>query len=392
FLQYFFEEDDVVFLKSLGMNCVRLPFNYRHFEDDARPGVYKESGFKHLDRVVDLCARHGVYTILDLHATVGGQNPGWHSDNAHHRPILFDYVEFQDRTVNLWRHLASHYKGNPWVAGYNPINEPAVEDASKLLSLYDRLEKAIREIDPDHILFWDGNTFASDFSAFTSVYPNSVYACHDYSKLGFPQDTQYEGTDQQKQALVQSYERKVTFQKKRQVPIWNGEFGPVYDADESVNEKRYALVAQQIAIYSHEGISWSIWTYKDVNYQGLIYLNPDSPYMKLVSPFIERKQRVAADRWGSDERPLQYLFKPLEEWFAQEVTPKYQKKYPSTWTINDWIKCQVRNTLLSEYLIPDYADLFQNASMEELEALAASFKFSQCKRRDRLNEILANAR
>lgn len=47
--------------------------NYRHFEDDANPRVIKESGFKHLDRVIDACARNGVYTIIDLHAAPGGE-------------------------------------------------------------------------------------------------------------------------------------------------------------------------------------------------------------------------------------------------------------------------------------------------------------------------------
>lgn len=54
FLEYFFMEEDAKFFASLGLNCLRLPFNYRHFEDDMNPRVLKESGFKHLDRVVDL--------------------------------------------------------------------------------------------------------------------------------------------------------------------------------------------------------------------------------------------------------------------------------------------------------------------------------------------------
>lgn len=53
-LEYFFTEADAKFFASLGLNCLRLPFNYRHFEDDMNPRVLKESGFKHLDRVVDL--------------------------------------------------------------------------------------------------------------------------------------------------------------------------------------------------------------------------------------------------------------------------------------------------------------------------------------------------
>ena len=34
FLEYFFQEEDAKFFKSLGLNCIRLPFNYRHFEVD----------------------------------------------------------------------------------------------------------------------------------------------------------------------------------------------------------------------------------------------------------------------------------------------------------------------------------------------------------------------
>ena len=54
FLEYFFMEEDAKFFASLGLNCIRIPFNYRHFEDDMNPRVLKKSGFKHLDRVIEL--------------------------------------------------------------------------------------------------------------------------------------------------------------------------------------------------------------------------------------------------------------------------------------------------------------------------------------------------
>jgi aryl-phospho-beta-D-glucosidase BglC (GH1 family) len=46
------------------------------------PRVLKPEGFKHLDRVIDLCAKHGIYTIIDMHTAPSGQNPGWHSDSG----------------------------------------------------------------------------------------------------------------------------------------------------------------------------------------------------------------------------------------------------------------------------------------------------------------------
>src|SRR4051794_7337544 len=48
FLDHFLSEEDIKFLKRLGMTVVRLPLNYRHFEDDEKPFVYKQAGFQRL--------------------------------------------------------------------------------------------------------------------------------------------------------------------------------------------------------------------------------------------------------------------------------------------------------------------------------------------------------
>lgn len=67
-LEYHFTEKDAEFFASLKLNCIRLPFNYRHFEDDMNPRVLKESGFKHLDRVIDLVSGRPVDTLLPIYA------------------------------------------------------------------------------------------------------------------------------------------------------------------------------------------------------------------------------------------------------------------------------------------------------------------------------------
>jgi len=54
FLEYFFTDADAAFLASKGINCLRIPFNYRHFEDDMNPRVLKEGCWKFLDRYVDI--------------------------------------------------------------------------------------------------------------------------------------------------------------------------------------------------------------------------------------------------------------------------------------------------------------------------------------------------
>jgi hypothetical protein len=48
----------------------------------------------------------------------------------------------------------------------------------------------------------------------------------------------------------------------------------------------------------------------------------------------------------------------------------------------------LRNILLSEELTPEYASYFQGLSLEELDELAASFKFENCVQREGLNKVL----
>lgn len=65
-LEYFFTAGDAKYFASLGLNCIRIPFNYRHLEDDMNPRVLKVEGFKHLDQVVDLVSETKSSQIDDV--------------------------------------------------------------------------------------------------------------------------------------------------------------------------------------------------------------------------------------------------------------------------------------------------------------------------------------
>ncbi|KAF5378065.1 hypothetical protein D9615_007643 [Tricholomella constricta] len=257
FLENFFAEEDARFFKSLGLNCIRIAVNYHHFEDDENPRIIKADTFKHLDRAIAACAAHSVYTIIDLHSAPGGQSGGWHADGGTHLPAFWRHKDFQDRVVWLWTQLATRYKDNPWVAGYNVLNEPAdpTPCAQGLVRLYDRVVKAIREEvgNVRHILFLDGNTFATDFSGFPedvkdgARWPNAAFAIHDYAVEGFPGERgeKYKGTPEEVAVIRQKYERKRSWMDERGLCVWNGEWGPVYarreyegDETDKINARR----------------------------------------------------------------------------------------------------------------------------------------------------------
>ncbi|KAK0704874.1 glycoside hydrolase superfamily [Lasiosphaeris hirsuta] len=394
FLEYFFTSSDAKFLASLGLNCIRIPINHRHFIDNLNPSVIRPGAFKLIDRIVEACAAEGLYTIIDMHTFPGGQNQGWHSDSGIHKALFWDFKDLQDRMVNLWAEIAKHYQGNTWVAGYNPMNEPADPDHVNLQVFYRRVEKAIREVDPDHILFLDGNTYAMDFSAFKEVLPNCVYAVHDYATMGFPMGEPYTGTPEQNDHLQKSYERKVEFMKSHGVPIWNGEFGPVYasasDEDhDKINAQRYNLLGHQLTIYKKDQISWSIWLYKDIGFQGMVHAAPTSPYIALLAPFLAKKKRLGLDKWGRDDRQVAHVYAPVIEHFRAEIPPAFvDRRYPQLWKIEGHIHRVLRETLFSEILCWEYASYFADKTFDELDALAASFRLENCVRRDGLNEIL----
>ncbi|EON95654.1 putative endoglucanase family 5 glycoside hydrolase protein [Phaeoacremonium minimum UCRPA7] len=399
-IHHFFTEADAAFFASVGFNCLRVPFNYRHFMDDDNPDVIKQSGFDVLDRIVSLCAKHNIYVVLDLHAVPGGQNQDWHSDSGISRALFWEFRDFQTRMIQLWVAIAKHYAGNPVIAGYNPLNEPADPEHTRLIEWYVRAEKAIREVDPEHILFIDGNTYAMDFSHFPvdKPLPNAVYSCHDYSMMGFPGMEQYAGTDAQKAKLRSSFERKVHFMKEAGTPIWNGEFGPVYadphvDKDAAaINEHRIELLREQLRLYQEAGgVSWSIWTYKDIGYQGMVSVRRDSPYMRLIQPFVEKKQRLGVDFWGVVDKGAveKDVYAPFINKLKEMVPEHLQKrKYPPVWSFDRQVERVVRECLLSEYLGWEMAELFEGKTEAELEELAASFRLENCMERSQLNEVL----
>jgi endoglucanase len=388
FYESYFTEKDAEYIHSLGLNLVRIPINYHLFEDDMNPRVIRQDAFRHLDRVIDLCARHGIYTIIDLHALPGCQNQHWHSDNPTHRALFWVHKDFQDRAVILWEAIARRYRNRAWVAGYDLINEPAEPTGEKLFPYYRRLVTAIRKIDPDHIVFLEGDLYATDFSRFTEIWDNAVYTNHDYAVPGFIRGGDYPGVTgnrfYDRDTLESDFLKKSEFMFSRRVPLWVGEFGPVYTGDPARDGMRYRILKDQLAYYDKYRVSWCIWLYKDMGLHAVVHQSPDTPYMRLVSAFLAKKDSLGADSWGSTDRNIRPVIAPVEELFGREFAG--YNPYPKG--VRSQINLMIRHILIAEALVPEYCGLFRGKTDAELIALAESFRFENCVKRERLADIL----
>jgi aryl-phospho-beta-D-glucosidase BglC (GH1 family) len=382
-LTSFFGTEDAVFIASLGMNCVRIPVNYRHWnspgwEDDARHGEIDEAGFAHLDRAVDACAAAGLYVVIDLHAAPGGQNHHWHSDNPFHQPLFWRHRPFQNRAVALWEALAARYAGRPEVAGYNLLNEPACEDGGGLVEFYRRAIAAIRAVDGRHMVFLDGNRYAREFPCFGEPFENAVYAVHQYPEPGAASGGPYPGVSDgrhfDRDAVAEEFASMTQYTRSHGVPVWVGEFGPVYGPDTARNAERRRLLTDQISVYSDAGAGWSVWTYKDIGVQGLVVADPSSPWMTRTAAARAHKAAVAADHWGMTTDGMRDVLDPLMARFSREF-PRFD---PYPFGARRHVEQLVLSMLFAEPLADEFAACFADAPDSELVALGECFAFHNC--------------
>jgi hypothetical protein len=298
------------------------------------------------------------------------------------------------------------------------MNEPTDPYQTRLIDWYHRCYKAVRAIDSEHIIFFDGNRFASDFSHFGAAHKsweNAAYSIHDYTNFGFPHSPEpYTGSEAQVSHLRRSYEKKRQWMDERGLCVWNGEWGPVYarsqydgDKTDEINKTRYRVLKDQLAIYNEvklvqlsvcgsdahalflqDRLSWSIWLYKDIGYQGMVHVKLDTPYMTLLKDFLAKKHRMAVDGWGADDTAVRHIYQPIVDHIKDEIKSEDQHLYP--WGLQTRVNRLTRAILVSELLVKEWAEHFRGKSEAELDELAKSFSFEHCNLRDGLNKVLSD--
>ena len=182
-------EEDIKNIASLGFNVIRIPFWYRNFYQDDKGtwitnDIDENPGFKKLDWVIEMAGKYGLYVILDMHGCPGGQSTD-HCSASARECKLFSNSQYQDIMEELWVTIAKRYRNNPVVAAYDIMNEAEyysgnVSDDPRN-KVYDRMIKAIREVDDEHIIaveaIWDLSVLPLPEEV---GWENVVYEVHSY--------------------------------------------------------------------------------------------------------------------------------------------------------------------------------------------------------------------
>lgn len=268
YLDNYTTQDDIRYLKSIGMNSIRIPFHYKLFTDEDYLGGRGEArGFELLDRAIQWCKTEGLYVLLDMHCAPGGQT-GDNIDDSFGYPFLFDSPESQQLAIDIWKKIAARYKNETTVIGYDLLNEPIPhffdqDHFNPLLEpLYKRMTAAVREVDKNHLIFLGGAQWNSNFKVFGPPFDDKlVYTFHKY----------WTATTVD---VIQDY---LDFREQHQVPIYCGETGE--NSDEWVMNFRKTL--------DEHRIGWHFWPYKKMDNTAGIVSFPVPEGYELVRNFAD---------------------------------------------------------------------------------------------------------
>ena len=236
-------DEDFARIKAAGFTTVRLPFTYENLQEP--------DGYKWLDWAIDRAARHGLYTILDLHGAPGGQSAEMHTGAAGENRFFQDPREVQ-KAAQMWRDVARRYADRPEVLGYDLLNEPmGAKSARQLYEVQDVLYRAIREVDPRHVvMFEDGYKGIDTFPRPEDYgWENVAYSVHQYK-------FDAKGPGDHLRALRGELAKIDRVREARNVPVFIGEFNvPGAEAD---------TLEKAVGALREANVPWSMWTYKAV--------------------------------------------------------------------------------------------------------------------------------
>jgi endoglucanase len=263
FRDHYFTAADLDELKTAGFNFLRVPFPANLLENETNLYHYMDSGWARLDWVIAQCAARHMTCLLDLHGAQGSQNPWDHSGRENYNQLWFN-TNYQKRAVALWSAIAQRYANNAAVAGYDILNEPYMPNTNQyrfftnsIIPLYNRMYRAIRSNDAQHIVFVESTEqlSGSDTACWwmpnpaTIGWSNVVYEFHHYDGIignWVPAFTY------QKSVLDRLILRYADLSERYQVPVFLGEFNSIYPQNMDYFTRQC----------SANGILWTPWNYK----------------------------------------------------------------------------------------------------------------------------------
>ena len=237
------KEDDFATLGQWGANLVRYQISkdwkkVNGWESNDDYDAYVDHALDILaDRILPWAEKYGQRVVVDLHATPGARN-----EKEENR--MFFEKRYAKHFLVTWRKIATRFKGDRRIYGYDLVNEPHQTGPAPVSYLHiQRLAaKVIRAVDPDVTIIVAARGYGHP-SGFKTLSPlrmdNIIYQSHCYAPMGFthqhlrdgervkvdPYPNPEKGWD--KELIKKELAPVLEFSRKHNAKIYIGEFSAI---------------------------------------------------------------------------------------------------------------------------------------------------------------------
>lgn len=281
-----FCEADMAFLSAQGFNTLRVPMHYKYFtlpvEQEPTEGeqTWLQEGFDRIDSMCVWAERHGMLLVLDMHACPGGQSSGDICDYDSSKPSLWESAANRTKLAALWRKIAERYSDRKCVAAYDLINETnwTLANSNKLLwDTFKAIIKAIREVDRNHIVVLEGNSYSNDYTGLPSTKMDTKMMLQ-YHRYGVY------NTKNQVQSMAD-------MASNYRCPVFIGEFG----------ENSNSWVAGCVRLYEEamDFGGWTCWPMKKSSINALLQVGRVAAYDNVISQWQNGTKPSSAALWNA---------------------------------------------------------------------------------------------
>ena len=286
-------------INDWGLNSVRLFWNWNAIEPDS--AVFDPAKLDSIVGVIETFTNEGIYVVLAVNGTATSSQDlvthTWQAPGTEHASNAFGALDWrvqesmrrfwdynnkrwsylQDELINASIYLARRLKNNPYVLGYDMMNEPWGEsqistvlnigfEDNLLPEFYERYITRMREVEPDKYIFFEPSVlfnseitsnFITKLPVIRNVRPGVkrlVFAPHNYLYDG-KMNTILHNYDSYLSNLKNKYQYIL---KKQQVPLYLGEWSNIDPANFQDWEN---YLVKHCAVFDELMISWSYFGY-----------------------------------------------------------------------------------------------------------------------------------
>jgi len=254
-------EDYFPTIRQAGFTLIRVPISWAAHVGPGPDYTIDPLFLACVDWVVAQSEKNNLVAILD-----------YHNDEK----LVHDPDANAARFVATWKQIAEHYKNAPVSIFFELLNEPNGKlDAPHWNDLLLKALAAVRATNPTRTVVigpvrWNG-IGALPTLALPENDHNLIVTVHFYDPMKFTHQgaewvensnpwlgTKWNGTDAEKKAVTDSFDKAEAWGKEHKRPIYLGEFGAYSKGDLDSRARWTAFVAR--AAESH-GFPWTYWEF-----------------------------------------------------------------------------------------------------------------------------------